>query len=108
MWQFTVSVKWLAKRSTLVFKRVPLEGREHVNRPREVADHLKLFEYAAVRCSKLCRRRCFFRCRFFRSERLKDRHVSRKEPPDVRPNKCRVPVALHADVLYFENFFYRC
>lgn len=74
----------------------------------EVAHHLKLFEYAAVHCSKLCRRRCSFRSRNFCSERLKDRHVSRKKPPDVGPNKCRVPVALHADVVYFENFFYRC
>jgi len=37
MWPFTVSVKWLAKRCTRVFKRVQLEGREHVNRPREVS-----------------------------------------------------------------------
>jgi len=65
---------------------------------------MKLSGHAAVRCSNLCRRYSSFRCRKLCSERLKDRHISRKKPPDVGPNECGVPVALHADVVLFEVF----
>jgi hypothetical protein len=89
---------------TREFKLVQLKGREHAHPPHEMAHYLKLSGHAAVRCSNLCRRYSSFRCRKLCSERLKDRHISRKKQPDVGPNERGVPVALHADVVLFEVF----